>query len=488
MHLKKIMLPALLWLAGTFVHAQTTPECGDANTPTGNPGPPTIAPIPDDLPLIPPSTSPTAGKRIVYYLHGLGGNEGSWSVAGAEMMKNFPNALSRFPDYSEFLNNSLPSAALVVRNNSNYRGLLAANEGANATFNIDPESNYVIGSSLGAVVAREMDRQFGESGDPYRMGGFVGFGGSNLGAGIVNGKEDLKKMAIGACESLLPGPALDKLPPFWINLLGIGEKVTDITDRFCVIATGVLTSTLLGQFDQAIAEDIAEGSPYLHDLNAYLSDKPKVAFYGIEDEPVFWRTMQFSGVFGVGANSFPPWGAYNDQRLWDDVQMAHARYEEKYRDYWHKYEWHKSRGHNRKAWGYRDKAIAWGCGAYWWETSNDQFKTAIRLRELGTITEIKYGCLCTGGGPPIKTIGSCPPTPPGYNCMQLNMAFEVPVWIDHPNDGIVRASSAKFLPNATHGPVLMPGSNHFSNRNDPNTKDCLFGLYDGIYGLYFKIE
>ncbi len=489
MELKKIMFLALLWLAGTFVYAQTAPDCGDSDTPTGNPGPPTIAPIPPDLPLIPPTTGPTAGKRLVYYLHGLGGNEGSWSVAGAEMMKNFPNALSMFPDYSEFLTNDLSAASLVVRNNSNYRGLLAANEGANAAFNIDPERNYVIGSSLGGVVAREMDRQFGESGDPYRMGGFVGFGGSNLGAGIVNGKEDLKKMAISACTDLLPGPGLDNLPARWITLLGIGEKVEDITNLFCIKVAGVLTSTFLSQFNQAIANDIAEDAPYLDGLNAYFSDKPKVAFYGIEGEPVFWRTMQFSGVFGVGANSFPPWGATNDMPLWTSVQAAKTKYEEKSDFNWHLYEWHKSKGRNKIARGYREKAEAWDLGAYWWETSNDKFKTATRLREFGMVTETRLGCLCTGGGPPIQTLGSCSSNPPaGYNCFQINMNFQVPGWIDHPSDGIVKASSAKHLPNATGGPVLMPGSSHFSNRNDGETKKCLEGLYNGAYDLYFKIN
>jgi len=408
------------------------------------------------------------------------------------MFANYPNAITMFPKYTAFQQNSLPAAALIVRNNSNYQGLLAANEGANATFNIDPERNYVIGSSLGGLMAREMDRQFDESGDPYRMGGFVTFASAHLGAGIVNGKEDFKKVAISACTELLAGPREDKTPVLALWLLNLGPVAENITNAFCKEVVGGLTSVFLKDYDKAINESYAVGASYLDDLNAYASDKPKMAFYGIEDEPVFWRSMQFSGIFGdaKGPNDFAPWQANDDQPLWNDVKAAKTKYEEKMKWNWHLHEWHKGKWHPGKVSAYKKRAESWARGVVWWETSNDQFKTAFRVRELTTVTKTQTGCLCTSsnGAPPIQTMGSSSGTPPGYTCMEITMRFQVPGWIDHPSDGIVRASSAKSLPNSIHEPVLMQGSSHFSNKNDSNTEVCLKGLYDGAYDDYFEIK
>jgi hypothetical protein len=325
------------------------------------------------------------------------------------------------------------------------------------------------------------------------MGGLVTFGGANQGASIVNGIKDLKQMAVSGCTDLLPGPALDAIPPRWITLLGIGNNITDITDKFCVNVAGVFTSSFLGDFDKNINIDYAEGAPYFDGLNSHFSDRPKMAFYAVEDEPIFWRTMQFSGVFGVGANSFEPWGANDDQPLWNDVQAATLKYQGRYLVNYQHYQFHKGKKNN-VAWGYRKKAEAWQKGWEWWLTSNDKFKAAIGLSRFELVPDPNGAtCLCipnTPGAPTIALPGPCSQNSPmpGYNCMTLASNPPILTWVTDPSDGIVKASSAKFLPNSTHAPVLMPGSSHFSMRNDENTERCLKGLYNGAYDLYFQVD
>jgi len=56
---------------------ESSQECNDLNILTRNPSLPTIASIGPDPSEIPPTGGPVEGKRIVYYLHGLGGDEGT---------------------------------------------------------------------------------------------------------------------------------------------------------------------------------------------------------------------------------------------------------------------------------------------------------------------------------------------------------------------------------------------------------------------------
>jgi hypothetical protein len=480
----------LFYLVGvSFTHAQNcenlTLKVGNGDFIVG-----TIAPPPPVGP--PPPSDIILGKRIVYYLHGLGGAESAWQDAGTAMNVYRPNAIPRFMDFSNFQQGTISAAALVMRYNSNSKGLLAANEGNNGVFNIDPENNYIVASSLGCVVAREIDRQYHDNSEPYRFGGMALFGGANLGASIVDGIDDLKATAVTACVDLVSGPIKEEVPELALSILNVGDKIDDILPKFCSTVSGVLISQFLGQFLQPIIDDYGENAPFMAEINGYSSPLYKVAFYGVETEPVFWRTMQFSGVFGVSANTGVPFSANNDDPVWEDVQNNMNKYYQKSDFHWAQYHALQGGGwlKRKKAAGHKEKAIAWGIGGKWWETSNDKFKTAMGHRELTVETQIEHVCICTpfNGGMPIINSGYCNGAPSGYTCFDTYSAVSVPVWTDIPSDGIVKASSAAYLPDATHPPVEMPGSSHFSMRNDANTEECLKGLYSGAYGDYFIIE
>jgi len=474
-------------------------ECPGVTVRTGDTKLPTIAPLGPGAPFDTTLTSPppSTGRRLVYYLHGLGGSAGAWSRAGIKMTQLYPKAISRFPDYNAFQNVTIPEASWVVRTDANGLGLDAPGQGANLAFGItDPEQNYVIGSSLGGVIAREMDRQLEDSGDPRRFGGLVTFGGANLGASILNDITKLEDFAVGGCDVLGDGPALDPVPAFLISILNLGPAIDDFTDKICATIGGQVVSTLLSEFNQPINEGYEEEGEYINGLNSTFSTAPKMAFYGIEQEPVFWRTMQFSGVFGVGPNDFSAFEANDDQPLWEDVKKAKLKYEEK-RDWnYHLYQWHLNRyweiGHKAKARGYKEKSDAWARGYAWWNTANDRFKTAAGLREQNLDPQVICLCQPSWSSQPLPANfvnGYCEPPsgfPSGTPCWSETVTSTL--WTDYPSDGIVKESSAKYLPDATYPPVKMDGSSHFSMRNDENTGIVLRTLYDGGYDFYFKID
>ena len=262
---------------------------------------------------------PPDEHRIVYWLHGLGGQANFWNpVANA-----YKNKYDIHTPTLTFGDAGIDLAAFDVEN------LMIGEDFHNYQYGIDRKQNIIVAQSMGGLVARQVDKRtaeiFGE--DERRFGGLISFAGPHQGAQILNnvdldGPAMANEFAKDAFIALTEGPlekveaqiatALkDVVPPkaklfaFALDpLLAIGINEIDIAlTNFAnsLDFTGLITG-VAGGLDLAIpalfddfqgnnAKDHRVGSDFMTELNQYQTTIPMVSIYSLEIDPVFWRVL-----------------------------------------------------------------------------------------------------------------------------------------------------------------------------------------------------
>lgn len=465
------------------------------STPANFTMPPTSPPPP-----VPPPPSSTF-ERQIYFVHGLGGDNSTWDpVADAVEFgaTGFParkaNTLS--PTYT---NQSLDGAANDLYD---FMDASSANNG------FDADYNFIISHSQGGLVSRAADRhQRNLSPSDKVFSGIVTFSTPHQGAQILNNTDLLIQIANQGCNNMLEGPIEEKLAnapflTFLVNLF-LSQDVADWTkevliQNFCGLITEEVLPILTGSFTSQITNDYNVGAPYLNQLNAdeHESTLPKVAFYGVETEPVLWR--QISSLTSQNPNNYEVFGATDKDDVWvmksndniDEYQTKFLTWKSKV-DNWSFGNWLDIKKSKNRAMRVRD---AYRRGWHWWANANGRFKIAIGTTEIIETSGIS-GCECVMMSPSGEIMdvfssefgdmnADCTPVInwPSVSCNQTT--YSEYTTIHYESDGVVTVPSATGYEDA-NSIAKMPGSNHQQARNDDNTCNKLLELFSGAHGSFF---
>jgi pimeloyl-ACP methyl ester carboxylesterase len=465
-------------------------------------------------------------ERMIFWLHGLGGNRFGWDrVREATDINSLSPAVSGFPKkkvhspllgYEIFQNNMEEASNSVIVS-------LEAADGWNNTLMInDKTKNFIIAHSMGGLVARDVDRKYAQQSPlERRFGGIVTFGTPHQGARILNNKDLFSHFAFRMCADLTAGPItefgnnISNQFPFF-NLIFNGAWVHE---KFLTTACGPLSDlvpSLFANFTPGITNDFFVGASKLNEINDYPSNLPKVAFWGKETPGTeMWRELSSLLLQKPDLATVPSFGGDDDNQLVEFRNSAIQHFTDK-RNLWQSltdawpwcnwYQWITMTGYCIYSDGVKnnqlDNITGYQKGIDWLNNANEDWRVIIgakRFDEVGTSTEYECNCSeydydgntiyswttsvadindCVGNG----WLTGCSPT--GNTVTVSNFQF-----VDEASDGIVVESSAKGFPQGTSPEPtpnrIMDGSNHQQMRNDSNTKARLLELFNGQFGNYF---
>jgi pimeloyl-ACP methyl ester carboxylesterase len=475
-------------------------ECPPKATPTVGVGSTTVLPSnPPDNPKHPRQAPEVPDKRLIFFPPGLGGNTTSWERAASATEYQAPGqTIPGFParkakairsTYAQF---SLSGAAQTFHHH-----LVSVGDPLCTAYGITDKSiNFIVAHSQGGIVSRATDQMYDELGEPEqrRFGGIATFGTSHLGAQILNNKDQFDAFATDAINSLGAGPINDTIQNnAFIDFFVPNDKIENIRHRLGEIFGEKIAPIMYKSQNQNITEDYKVGAAPLNALNGYTSTLPRVAFYGVETEPVFYRTIYSMSI--KSPNDFPPFGADPDDYLVNQISAMRDKYKAKYELYKARVEYLESIGlpcgplkwlccypyciiWDTEYWQKKSKRNDWKKGIDWIDASNTKYKTI--LGAAGTTTQtISYNyCQSSTGQTFPAQGGTCPPGTTQYSGTQT----QTWPW-SKDSDGTVLVESQVGFAGAVV--ASMPGSNHLQMRNDSNTKGRLNELYNGIYGAYF---
>ena len=466
------------------------------------------------------NAQPTA-DRLVFWVHGLGGNASSWQKAAYASMLTVPgsglnprNLYSYQPDYNQF-DNDVPDAALYLHQNA-----LAGGDAFCATYNItDKNKNFIIAHSQGGIVSRYLDKLYNDNPTTLgrRFGGIVTFGTPHQGAQALNNKEMLKQLINDGCNDLIIGPSTEEvLFTFPLSLIVSGRDVQNVLKPVCNFINNNIVPILTTSFEGPIQKDYRVGAAALSEINGAPTPTHKVAFYGIEEEPVMWRMLY--SLEQKPPNLFPAFQADDDSPLINEVNNNLLKYNAKflqaqanidalgsYLTYCSVWQWainpaycayNNSQVTKRRK--LEDVRRAWSKGVGWWLNANARYEAAIGAANIEAVGQTGYECSCTNYDDSGNEINSwsgdvinpqdCYSQSPssGYTNCYLGNATTVTNYqvVVKPSDGLVLEESASDFQGAPKKEMVK--SNHQQMRNDSNTRDRLDELYSGRYGIYFK--
>ncbi|MEO1412527.1 MAG: hypothetical protein AAFW73_21735, partial [Bacteroidota bacterium] len=386
-------------------------------------GPPTLVeaiPIPPSEPDTTTDTEsnpPFEGDRLIFWIHGLGGSSDSWTRTANHTHENY-RVTSLRPSYSQF---TLRDAGQDL-----HQIFVADGDPHMAANGIeDPNLNFVICHSQGGLASKAADKYYLDLGIPYeerRFGGIVTFGTPHQGARILNSVPDIQAFLGESCVALKAGPQAELFQGNWLLdvLTNIGDPFQGPSafeaglDQLCAfIGTDVIPAVGFSGQLTPITEDFMEGSPVVDELNNYGATIPRVAFYGVEDDPVMWRTLKYFTP-GNSANDFATFDANYDE---DGVEIADENlrsYEAKMEAYhelfnammWDGCAWWKPWNNDCfdaplievdpfgfTQWEAYDIFEGYLQGYQWWLTANEQYETFIGAREVDLDLRA-YECTC----------------------------------------------------------------------------------------------
>lgn len=318
------------------------------------------------------------------------------------------------------------------------------------------------------------------------------------------------QMGQDACTALIAGPADEQIQgnPI-VNFFIPNETFQSLTNGFCSFAANYILPIAFKDQQQPITEDYKVGAAGIGNLNGYASALPKVAFYGVEEEPVFYRVMY--NLMIKKPNDFLPFEANPDNQLVDVYSSLLATYKSKYEENKARVEYLESIGlpcngfqwafsfafcaiWDTEYWQKIDRRNAYKKGYDWLLGSNDYWKTVIGARTSSVVQGTAYECYCgiaDGSGQTISEwhypVGSPADCPQSNDWWQWCNASEYPVYYtvfqEKENDGVVIAESAAGFPGAPAH--RLAASNHQQMRNDVNTKQRMLEVFAGTHGDYF---
>lgn len=516
-----------------------------SDTGTANPGTPE-----PELGIIP--------RKNIYWLHGLNGSVDSWHIAAMATMYGVkdPNnpSVYIFPPWDA---NSWNIANIGNQTYSEDYGIVdAANQVAfmiktKIPNEVRTDKDFIIAHSQGGIVARQylVDQIKDPMLYPNYVHGLVTFGTPHWGAAIINNsRQDMNNHMLpflnDACEKLSKATVKNKIKnSFFTNLVlsNSGHLNTLITSA-CDGLSNTIIPLAFDNYYKRTTLDYAEHANFMENpingLEKQILNVPVVQFYGVETEPVLWRTLNSIQHIGEDqlTNSEIPFGYDNDDILPQKVNALSADFlatfesDKENADHFHKlfhggclnpfnwgglpllahtavscaiYSYLQEKTFNESASNNND--------AYeWLMNANDVYKSSILGSQF-----TQYGIYCikekqkiydpAPGGSHIITYtlmqpgDICPNSYDEKTYQQGNTTVTEITTIysaftglikNHPNDGVVLDISAgkPILSSVSVQTVRLDYSNHFQMKNSSVTRDILIKLYSGTYGRTFKLN
>lgn len=492
--------------------------------------------------------SSTSPRRVIFLVPGLNGDYNAWRDVRDETggdTDEYPAYPARKaemrmlgtkngPGYSQ--DAGLASAAKDVwdyMSNLNYHQLQVGPVG----------DNIAIGHSQGGLVLRAVEYATSALGRQPYFGGLVTFGSPHQGAEILTnglprslgGDGQLGDFIGDFCIAITDGPMQEQLQlnnQFFfrlVRLLNLDDQALNLRDEICrVLSDSILPHYILKDYTANITQDyLAHNSRnnqpnfLLSVLNQHQPGIPMVAFYGVEDEPVFWRQL---GSIAQNVHSYPAFQADPDQSFVNAYAQTQINYRAKQLLYQKKADDYASYAQTAcnvflilnpftsatstilclvfksKRDRYQKVADAYGKGNTFLKKANDRWKGIIGARKTlavqnGYICECDYLTAGFTTSTPVQNVWECTAgiamTSQGKRLCQLYPKTDL-VIKEYENDGVVLASSAKQLPGALVNPALsdldyrMDHTNHQQMRNSSETARKLKRLFDfPDYGYFF---
>jgi len=494
-----------------------------------NPPPPEIINLPG-----PSEEMPFEGDRIVFWVHGLGGDDYSWDAAAAPTADTYKmTSLLNGIDYSSYsLSNAGQILQTTIDGMSEIYGELNGIE--------DPaNTNFIIAHSQGGLVSREAFKRYDDLNvmDERTFGGIVTFGTPHQGAQILNNIDDIITFAERSCVELANGPATEEWNGNWFLGFLPDQIMEDAVETVCGFIANQVLPIVMQDYLEPITEDYEVGADPIVALNEFDEDislpLQKVAFYGIEDSPVIWRTV-YSLLNDVNAEG--TFSANYDEELISKANCNQNSYYLKYLAYSNLYDlvtadcfdvigfealipawnaiactpYNLNNEYNEYAYLINDDVQWWPFYDYEQSQNRDAYYMGYRwwveieesyLSLIGAVDYVVSGCHCDclekyGSDPtPYEVLHTidCEDDcnyfednpPPNTNVIHCDYAIVYDKYIK-PNDGVVLVESAQNYPGADNGNEnVMLGSNHMQMRNDSNTDEKLFNLMNGDHGFFF---
>ena len=495
---------------------------------------------------------PPTGERLIMFLHGLSGNAESWldvanatqtQIGASSQIDDYParKAICKRPLYSE---NNMDAAALAVQDR------LLEIDDLNGLID-DMERTFIVAHSQGGLVARNLDLAYATpelsdiTADQRRFYGLVTFGTPHQGSLILDNLGQFVQMSENACFGIAAGPIAEGIEgvlafDFFeqlMNFEAIRDKMCSMLgeedDPFTLQQEGVV-NMFLDQLPLTSLE-FNTGSVFLTEINnpvqgqvSVLPTARKVAFYGIEEQPVLWRELYNLQV--KLPNDFEPFGAADDSPLVIRTNELHVFAAAKL-DAWQS---------EVEDWAWQTPLLcisgvigqlvtigpatlipcafaltqqqdavetrnAWQTTVDWWETANDQYRAIIGELQQDATTVVQ-ACQCEQyinselvNTWPQEQGSGCTAyagNQSDYTICQSGYSMEI-AFVTHLSDGLVPIESQVGYPGATTEPdpygnpaskYLMNKSNHQQMRNDPNTKVMMLRLFNSEFGNWFFTE
>ncbi|MCF8239604.1 MAG: hypothetical protein K9I85_15685 [Saprospiraceae bacterium] len=465
-------------------------------------------PIPPTAPPAPPLGPNGEEKRTIYFLHGLGGDEGSLANASTYTLNLWSNNVS---------------TELISYAKTQYSSF---NVAAGTVFSVidpkiknDPEeteklrSNFIIAHSMGGLIGRKVDQMFEEDGETVKpYGGLVTFGSPHLGSNLAdlkaNNPEAVEHFINLTCTSLLSGPTTEFIKKTgltrWIDRFAFWTNAGDwIADLACDKISGILFDFAQMKFTMPIEASLAPGSTDLQEIADYPpanSNLHTVAFYGEEHDDNEDLAIRF--LFSIVHNplEYPLMKADQmDDDALEDANKIRDEFIAKEK-YWRKRAKNKPFGDwfSKKYYSQGDMydlANSFLKGVLWFDNLNNRWKTMIGALDMLPNGNTNCFCSCSEynpSGPAFEFVNpiSCSEDCSIYEDFYINCTgFEEPelIGFNTTSDGLVIKESAIAFPNAKYPPLRMVGSGHMQMKNDSQLKSALNALYNGDVNTYFKL-
>lgn len=255
--------------------------------------------------------------RMVYFLHGLNGDDGAWQRPASSLVFNDGSDIVprevyiKHVDYNLFQNSFSTASVKVIEQLDPRYDLLQ--------HNYKPIDGIMIGHSQGGLVGRYTDRFYSEDAnkESRKFGGLVTFGSTHQGAQILNNIIQVQGLIGSLASDLSAGPVSEfsQSDKFFVrivsNLVDIDNLANSIKDIFVFdIMPAIIKNNVPN-----IASEYNVGHPTLDLLNTYT---PKVfdsetgltrntnlvAFYGVRDNIREFENVSESTIRSFHYNNF----------------------------------------------------------------------------------------------------------------------------------------------------------------------------------------
>lgn len=265
--------------------------------------------------------------RLIYFVHGLGGNDKSWDAVDDAHTNEFVYTPLRV-DY-EAHQRDFDEASYEVYLEMNRLRLEALYANGQV---LTTDKPYAIGHSQGGLVLRDMDHKFRTNYDAHfkednrQFYGIVTFGTPHLGARIAVSQNELAKLGSDFSYYLGNAAIKNEIAKFSVKLPFFSNKLTSFSQSasqlFLSLSDGFIEDgiRLLSKGQQApMAQQYGPNSSYIKQhQNISNTNTAKALFYGIESDPLLFKIATY--MIGPGASDFvhyPRFGAN------DDMNIAH---------------------------------------------------------------------------------------------------------------------------------------------------------------------